>query len=402
VVTLSKNETSKRLKLSREYQFVRKIGEGGMGQVHLAKTTMIGEEQLVAIKILDKKNMPSIDTLDRFHREAKLLQKVKHSHIVSFGEYWENPRYAYLVMEFVDGVDLQSYVGENGILPVYEVLQIFSQISEALEYMYNDFHMFHRDLKPANIQILPSLKTKAMLIDFGNAKVDNSKTAKKSLTMISGQMAGTPGYIAPEVDFDDYKQQDDVFAIAASMLFCLLGHNPFEVDNNVIKSWQKIKNREYDLGDLKGTMLGHWLEINVSAKREERMTLSQAQKSLAMMLEEEPRRQVSRHFVRTMSSDHKMLAMITDLELQNEIDSVIEHGLKEVDKLEKEESTINKPEVKVKDQPDKEVEKSLSAVDRALPLKEKEDKSFSNKKFIAFSLMSLFLIVALYYIITLA
>jgi serine/threonine protein kinase len=309
-----------KLKLARDYFIVKKIGEGGMGEVNLAKTFLFGDEHFVAVKILNKKDMPSDDSLQRFHRETQLLMKAKHNNIVKFIDYWESAMFAYLIMEYVDGTDLETCVQNNGPFQPSELIVLINPILQALLYMFKEHGMHHRDIKPNNIQMTNTEPKKTMLIDFGNAKIIKKKNNTKSttgetprsLTMISGQMSGTPGYIAPEVSMDNYKEQDDVFSIACTMLYCLLGNNPFEVHGDFFASFRKIQDQDLDLGKYEGTMIGHWIHINTSYNRDERMTLQQAFHSLERMQRNKtyPLKKVSRRVVEVMGSDKALMQLI--------------------------------------------------------------------------------------------
>lgn len=315
VVTVS--NTSHRLKLAREYFLIRKLGEGGMGEVWLGKTMLFGKEQLVAVKILNKKHPPMVDSVERFHREAELLRQVKHSNIVAFYDYWESDDFAYLVMEFVAGSDLETYIQENGVLDYETVIVLTLQVLNALLYMQEEHGMHHRDIKPNNIQLMSlqangHLRLKAMLIDFGNAKIGLDDSKQNSLTMLSGQMAGTPGYTAPSVSLDVYTEEDDVFSIACTVMYCLLGKNQFEVVNDLWASLKKVHDGVLDLGQYEGTMLGQWIRINTAPQRKDRMSLSQAIHSLERMLKDSSggMRQVSPEFVRVLGSDKALMAQL--------------------------------------------------------------------------------------------
>ncbi|MBU1536281.1 serine/threonine protein kinase [Myxococcota bacterium] len=320
-------ENQQKLKLSREYFLVRKIGEGGMGEVHLAKTYFLGDEQLVAVKMLNKRDMPSEDSLQRFQRETQLLMKAKHNNIVKFIDYWENAMNAYLIMEFVDGTDLESLVQQKGAFEPAEIIGLINPILESLLYMYKEHGMHHRDIKPNNIQITNEAPKKAMLIDFGNAKIMKKNESQKSLTMISGQMSGTPGYIAPEVSMDNYTEQDDVFSIACTIMYCLLGHNPFEVRGDFFASFRRIQEHKIDLGDFEGTMIGHWIHINTSYNRNERMTLKQAFHSLERMQRNKayPLKRVNRRFVEVIGSDKALMQLIS--KQNSEIEMAVARGV---------------------------------------------------------------------------
>ena len=322
VITISPAKTSERLKLSREYTMHEQIGEGGMGKVRLVTTTIFPEViETLVIKIFDKEDPPAPDALERFHRESALLRKANHKHIVRFEDYFETDKFAYLVMEYVPGSDLEDHVIQNGPMDYITVITLHSQVLQALLYMFEENGTFHRDIKPGNIQKCDGEKIKAKLIDFGNAKIDVVDSEEMSLTMMSGNMTGTPGYTSPQVNYDNYAEQDDVFAIACSMIYCLFGKNPFEVNADFSASFRKIQEglKKEELGRFEGTMLGQWIRINTSFHRKDRMTLSQALHSLERIMKDPSyaMRKVEKDFVQQISSDNAMMKMITPEERKN-------------------------------------------------------------------------------------
>jgi len=307
---ISPSET--RLKLSRTYHFLRKLGEGGMGEVFLAKTFIFGKDKLVAIKVLNKNKLPAVDALERFYREAENLDKAKHPNIVGFVEFWENEHFAYLVMEYVPGIDLEAYVEANAAFPKETAMFIMIQILKALAYMFEKHAMSHRDIKPSNIQLVEGISEEAVLMDFGNAKIISDAHEETSLTMVSMQMSGTPGYMALEVGMDNFEQEDDVFAIAVTLLYCLFGKNPFLVDGDFNASRRKIFEHDLDLEKYEGTMLGHWLHINTDPMRKNRMTLVQAYRSLEKILKSKDDffKPVAEELVRFLGSDQALMEFV--------------------------------------------------------------------------------------------
>ncbi|MBN2723037.1 MAG: serine/threonine protein kinase [Deltaproteobacteria bacterium] len=307
-------EESNNLKLSRNYNLMTLLGEGGMGKVYLGKTEMIGEMVEVAIKIFNKTEMPTPDSLDRFRREGRLLRRARHPNIVNYVDYWENEDLAYLVMDFVDGQDLEEYVQERGgRLPPEMLIPIIMDILSALGRMYEDHGMVHRDLKPGNIIVREKSdvdgKTilQGILIDFGNSKVIENEQ-NTSLTMVSGIMTGTPGYTAPGVSIDVFDQRDDVFSMAGTMMFGLLGTNKLEVPGDMNESMIRIVKQQYSLEHLEDTAIGHWIRINLNVDRYKRMSLKEALNSL-VRIKDNPLAKVSERFVKVIASDEAIFEL---------------------------------------------------------------------------------------------
>ncbi|MBU1219990.1 protein kinase [Myxococcota bacterium] len=301
-------EESSALKLSRNYKLISKIGEGGMGEVFLGQTSVVGENVEVAIKVFNKADPPTHDALDRFRREARLLRRARHPNIVSYVDYWENEKTAYLVMDFIDGQDMEDYVRKaGGFLSPGKLIGIIIDVMDALCSMYREYGMVHRDLKPANIIIREKTgldeKTylNAVLIDFGNSKVIENEQ-NTSLTMVSGIMTGTPGYTAPGVSIDIFDERDDVFSMAGTMMFGLLGENQLEVPGDMNASMIRIMKQEYNLGNFENTAIGHWIRINLNSDRYKRMTLHEARNCL-LRIKKDPLAHVSERFIRVIGSD---------------------------------------------------------------------------------------------------
>ncbi len=283
---LSVTESGGSVKLSRTYALTQKLGEGGMGEVHKVCYEEMGKLYWAAIKILDKTKFSKPKDLEvsisRFHREVELLKLVKHSNIIGFVSAFETPEKAYLVMEYAEGVTMDKWVMQfRGEPPAELLVDILLDVLDALLYMKGKHGMHHRDIKPENImvKVLPDGQVSATLIDFGNTKVQEADNNAKGLTMMSGVMAGTIGYLPPAVYAGIYTEEDDVFALAATLLFGLLKYEPFVAEDRA-KSNEKIARKDYDLGAWQGTFLGHWINQNVDSDRRKRMTLRHAQRSL--------------------------------------------------------------------------------------------------------------------------
>ena len=321
-----------KLLLSREYTILSKIGEGGMGEVVLVTSPFINQDFEAAMKILDKNDMVSEDSLERFHREAELLSIASHPNIAKFIEYFESDSYAYLVMEYVLGQDLEEFVeAQGGKLEPRLILDIVLDILEALIYMYEEHGMSHRDLKPPNIlvrknkaHITKERLYRGILIDFGNTKIIESQAKEpESLTMMSGTMTGTPGYTAPSVTLDIFDEKDDVFSLGATVMFGLLGYNPFEIPGDMQASMFKILNQEQELklGEFEGTAIGSWIRINVSPNIHDRFTLRQSYNVLSR-IRENPLRETSENFLRTIASDDALVQLTEKVDALHDADDM--------------------------------------------------------------------------------
>jgi len=178
------------------------LGRGGMGVVYQARQPQL--DRVVALKILAPERLTEARFADRFLREARALAKLNHPNIVAVHEFGQTGGYFYLVMEFVDGVNLRELL-RGGRLPPAEALAIVPAICDALQYAH-DRGIVHRDIKPENILIDKGGKVK--IADFGIAKMIQAEADGDELpagpemgaapTHDPTGVVGTPNYMAPE------------------------------------------------------------------------------------------------------------------------------------------------------------------------------------------------------------
>jgi serine/threonine protein kinase/predicted ATPase len=211
--------------INDQFLIEEKIGEGGMGVVYSARH-LISNEQ-VAIKILrieEAKKSPG--ALERFRREAEVLQSLRHPGIVSYvasGITFKND--PFLAMEFLSGQQLLAKM-KQGPLSVAESIEIGRQVCEALAYVHAN-GVLHRDIKPANLFLLSKENTLTVkLIDFGIARfVDQKQRLTKS-----GNIVGTPAYMAPEQIRGDKQSDDraDIYSLGVTLYEMLSGQMPLD------------------------------------------------------------------------------------------------------------------------------------------------------------------------------
>lgn len=167
------------------------LGQGGMGMVFKARQTSL--DRVVAIKVIrsDTEHREAFEI--RFSREARALASLNHPNIVTVHDFGKTENYFFLMMEFVDGVNIRDLLAGQKITP-REALEIIPQVCDALQYAH-DQGVVHRDIKPENILLDKNGRVK--IADYGLAKLVNAEATSPSLTRTNHVM-GTPHYMAPE------------------------------------------------------------------------------------------------------------------------------------------------------------------------------------------------------------
>jgi predicted Ser/Thr protein kinase len=246
------------------YEILNELGRGGMGIVYRARQPHL--DRLVAIKVLPAEASKDSSFTERFTREARALARLNHPHILTVYDFGQAEEQSYFVMEYVDGTNLRQRL-RAGPLPVADVLQIVSQVCEALQYAHEE-GIVHRDIKPENI--LLDRKGRVKIADFGIAKLLTRKPGDYTLTG-PWQVMGTFHYMAPE-QLENPQQLDqraDIYSVGV-MLYELLtgslpqGHFPLpsqkvrcdaRLDAVVLKALEKEPERRYqNAGELKAAM----------------------------------------------------------------------------------------------------------------------------------------------------
>lgn len=206
-----------------KYEILRRIGKGAMGEVFLGQDPLLGRQ--VAIKTIQAGSSFEGEARARFEREARATAALNHPNIVTVFEYGEAEGLHYLVMEFVEGEDLELLI-HKGDCGKAELLELLAQTCEGLAYAH-ERGIIHRDLKPANVLVKRQGKRlQAKLSDFGVALVDRSTLTEQDVRM------GTVSYMAPEyLDTGRATVSTDLFAVGV-MLYEVLsgGQRPFVAD----------------------------------------------------------------------------------------------------------------------------------------------------------------------------
>ena len=211
--------------LHTRYSIIRLLGQGGMGAVYLAE-----DQNLPGRHVAVKENFdPSQSAQDQFKREAVMLARMKHPNLPRVTDHFIEPSgRQYLVMDYVEGEDLDQILTQRGRLLEAEVLGWMEQVFDALEYMHTwvdpasgqSTPVIHRDIKPANIKRTPG--GQIMLVDFGIAKYQTGAGTQ------TGARAASPGFSPVEQYTGGTDARSDVYALGATLYNLLTGQVPPE------------------------------------------------------------------------------------------------------------------------------------------------------------------------------
>jgi serine/threonine protein kinase len=235
--------------IASRYRLIKRLGQGGMSVVYLARHVII--DRLSALKILRPDYGRSASYRERFLREAKAVNRINHRNIVEITDVGESDGVAYLVMEYVSGESLLAHI-QRGVFPWLRAVAIATQIASALSRAHQQ-GVIHRDLKPENIILVPDADVEPLsgteeraieiaerssawdllrqqaretvkLTDFGIAKLVDLPAIT-----FTEQLFGTPGYIAPEyVEGKDADARADIYSLGIMLYEMITGALPFE------------------------------------------------------------------------------------------------------------------------------------------------------------------------------
>ncbi|HEY6003062.1 MAG TPA: serine/threonine-protein kinase, partial [Anaeromyxobacter sp.] len=207
------------------FEIVALLGKGAMGRVFRARHVRLGRE--VAIKVLNSEFVARPDVVQRFFREARVVNDIDHEHIVEVTDFVESPGLAYLVMELLDGQSLREIMKQKGrkYPPLRRVLGIMAQLCDALEAAH-DKGVVHRDLKPDNIFVVQRGGADFVkVLDFGVAKLRDSVD---DMETSAGVILGTPLYMSPEQALGrGIDRRADVWSAGVVLYELLAGAVPF-------------------------------------------------------------------------------------------------------------------------------------------------------------------------------
>ncbi|HEX6533922.1 MAG TPA: serine/threonine-protein kinase [Gemmatimonadaceae bacterium] len=211
--------------LADRYHIMRRIGEGGMGQVYLAEHVRMKRRS--AVKVLHQGMVNDPEAIARFNREASNASQIQHPNVAAIYDFGETADgLIYLAMEYIDGEPLTRIIEREGALSAARAAEITRQVASALEAAH-DMGIIHRDLKPDNIMIARGRNGEdvAKVVDFGIAKAVQADDQNVTRT---GLAIGTPEYMSPEqLGGDRLDTRTDIYSLGLVAFNMLTGQLPF-------------------------------------------------------------------------------------------------------------------------------------------------------------------------------
>jgi serine/threonine protein kinase len=220
------------------YEVLEVLGEGGMGTVYKARHCLL--DRLVALKVVHRDRLHCPEAVARFRRETLAVARLTHPNFVTVHDAGQLGDRQYLAMEYLDGIDLERLLEQNGPLPIELVRDFALQVARGLAHAH-ERGLVHRDIKPANLIVVPRPpawnadpaelapgRFTVKILDMGLARFDSAQSNLASLTM-PGTLVGTPNFVAPEQILDPHQAdiRADLYSLGCTLYFLLCGRVPF-------------------------------------------------------------------------------------------------------------------------------------------------------------------------------
>ena len=222
----------KEYNIKEQYNFIRLIGEGGMGKVYEAYDNTL--KRKVAVKRIRPELLKNGAFREQFLSEARTVAMLRHPSIVEIYTVMETTTSLYLVFEYVEGQTLETRLDIDNYIPFKEIKEIFKSVCAGLAYAHS-LDIVHCDLKPGNI----------MISDFGPAKVMDfgvaQKIVKEKKDKETSSVAGTPAYMSPEQQRGYTSKQSDIFSLGVCLYEALIGVVPWGVKGYDLNTKEIVK-----------------------------------------------------------------------------------------------------------------------------------------------------------------
>ncbi len=217
--------------LQDRYEILEPVGAGGMSDVYKAKDHVLNRE--VAIKVLKKEFTEDMSFVTKFRREAQSAAVLEHPNIVNIYDVGSEDGLYFIIMEYIEGITLKSYIERKERLNYKEVLSIAIQVGRGIQAAHEK-GIIHRDIKPQNVII--SKEGKVKVTDFGIAKAVSSNT-------INAEVMGSVHYTSPEQARNGMVNcQTDIYSLGIVMYEMITGHVPYDGDTTVAIAIQHLQS----------------------------------------------------------------------------------------------------------------------------------------------------------------
>lgn len=213
------------------YEILAKVGAGGMSDVYKAMDHVLS--RAVAIKVLKQEFADDVNFVTKFRTEAQSAAGLEHPNIVNIYDVGSEDGIHYIVMEYVEGITLKTYIEKKKQLSYKEAISIAIQVGRGIEAAHNK-NIIHRDIKPQNIMI--STEGKVKVTDFGIARAATSNT-------IHSDVMGSVHYSSPEQARNGFVDgKSDIYSLGIVMYEMVTGRVPFDGDTTVAIAIQHLQD----------------------------------------------------------------------------------------------------------------------------------------------------------------
>lgn len=230
----------KQLEKLGQYELLEKIGEGGMSEVHRAQHAMLRRD--TAIKLLRPTAANEV-AISRFEREAQTTCRLQNPNTIQIFDYGRTPEgIFYYAMEFLEGIDLEKLVHQEGPLSDGRVVPILKRICQSLSEAHEN-NLVHRDIKPSNVMLCRrgGVCDAVKVLDFG--LVRSLDSGSKSAISFDGSASGTPTFMSPESSQapDTVDARSDLYSLGCVSYFLLAGKPPLQGNNPIETCWKHVR-----------------------------------------------------------------------------------------------------------------------------------------------------------------
>lgn len=212
-----------------DYQITEQLGEGGMGIVFKGIHPTLG--QIVAVKMLHPNLIKADSIKQRFLREAQAMARLRHQNILQLYNFIESDDGCFIIMEYVEGETLEDVLERQRVLPAQKAIEMFLPILRAMHFAHQN-DIIHRDIKPSNIIVAKDAqdgRPVVKLLDLGLARIAQEDTPTDDSITRSGQIMGSPDYMAPEqaTNAKNADIRSDIYSLGVTLFQLISGEVPY-------------------------------------------------------------------------------------------------------------------------------------------------------------------------------